>query len=302
MSKVYVLGSINMDMVISSPYIPKEGETIHGSNFFLNCGGKGANQAVAVAKQNVETYLVGNVGDDIFALEMIESLNKYNVDTKYVKRLAGINSGVAVIVISNNDNRIILDAGANNKICLSDIDEFLNDVNEDDIFITQLENNIDAVLYGIKKAKEKKMITIFNPTPFKFIDKEMYKYIDFLIVNEIEFKMLSNVDYFNKEEVLKVINEFNINNLIITLGKEGSLFINKDLYYKIESNKVEVVDTTAAGDTFVGVFASELAKKKDIVSSLNYSSIAASLTCTKEGAQKSIPTLNEINSYLNNLK
>ena len=154
MSKVYVLGSINMDMVISSPYIPKEGETLHGSNFFLNCGGKGANQAVAVAKQNVETYLVGNVGDDIFALEMIESLNKYNVDTKYVKRLAGINSGVAVIVISNNDNRIILDAGANNKICLNDIDEFLKyKVNEKGANLSgSIKNRLNIMRCIVKKA------------------------------------------------------------------------------------------------------------------------------------------------------
>ena len=162
MKDIYVLGSINMDMVITTPYIPAEGETLTGSNFFLNGGGKGANQAVAAAKQNVTTYLIGNVGNDIFGEDLIKNLTNYNVKSKYLNKLSNTATGVAMIIIHNNDNRIILDGGANHKISLSQIDEALKEAKENDIFITQLENNIDAVIYGLKQAKEKNMITIFN--------------------------------------------------------------------------------------------------------------------------------------------
>ena len=155
MGKIYVLGSINMDMVITTPYIPAEGETLTGSNFFLNGGGKGANQAVAAAKQNVETYIIGNVGNDIFGKDLISNLTNYNVDTKYLGQLTDTSTGVAMILIHNNDNRIILDGGANHKVTYDQIDSALSTVEENDIFITQLENNLDAVIYGLKKAKDK---------------------------------------------------------------------------------------------------------------------------------------------------
>lgn len=298
MKNIFVLGSINMDMVITTPYIPQEGETLTGSNFFLNGGGKGANQAVAAAKQNVKTYLIGNVGNDIFGNDLITNLNDYNVDTKFISKLNDVSTGVAMIIIHNNDNRIILDGGANHKVSFNQIDDALSHALEGDIFITQLENNFDAVMYGLKKAKENKMITIFNPAPAKQLDEEIYNYIDYLILNETECEILSGLYPKNEETIRIIYNKLHVNNLVITLGSKGSLLVKDDEILNIAPNKVNAVDTTAAGDTYVGVFASQLVKSKTEIDSLNYASLASSLTCLKEGAQQSIPTEIEIIEYL----
>ena len=298
MQKTYVLGSINMDMVITTPYIPAEGETLSGSNFFLNGGGKGANQAVAAAKQNVKTYLIGNVGNDIFGKDLINNLNEYNVDTTYLHKLNGTPTGVAMIIIHNNDNRIILDGGANHKVTYQQIDEALYSAEENDIFITQLENNFDAVIYGLKKAKERKMITIFNPAPAKQLPEDIFAYIDYLILNETECEILSGLYPKNEDSIKTVYEKLGVKNLIITLGSKGSLLVKENQIVKINPNKVNAVDTTAAGDTYVGVFASQLVKGKSEVDSLNYASITSSLTCLKEGAQQSIPYEQEVLDYI----
>ena len=299
MNKIYVVGSINMDMVITTPYIPAEGETLTGSNFFLNGGGKGANQAVAAAKQNVKTFLIGNVGNDIYGKDLINNLSDYNVDTTYLHKLNDTPTGVAMIIIHNNDNRIILDGGANHKVTYNQIDEALMSAEENDIFITQLENNMNAVTYGLIQAKEHKMITIFNPAPAKEINKELYNYIDYLILNETECEILSGL-YPKDEDVIKQVYEkLSVNNLIITLGSKGSLLVKKDEIIKISPNKVDAIDTTAAGDTYVGVFASQLVKGKNKGDALNYASIASSLTCLKKGAQQSIPFEKEVLEYIN---
>jgi ribokinase len=169
-----------MDMVITTPYIPKEGETLNGENFFLNGGGKGANQAVAAAKQNTKVYMIGSVGNDIFGNELIQNLNNYNVDISHLYKLPNTSTGVAMIIICNNDNRIILDGGANHKISYIQIDEALNNATENDIFISQLENNLEAVVYGLKKAKEHNMITIFNPAPAVKLHKDVFDFVDYL--------------------------------------------------------------------------------------------------------------------------
>lgn len=298
MSKIYVLGSINMDMVITTPYIPAEGETLTGSNFFLNGGGKGANQAVAAAKQNVKTHLIGNVGNDIFGKDLINNLSEYNVNTTYLHKLNGTPTGVAMIIIHNNDNRIILDGGANHKVTYQQIDEAISSANENDIFITQLENNLDAVIYGLTMAKERKMITIFNPAPAKQLPENIFKYIDYLILNETECEILSGLYPENEASIKKIYKKLDVKNLIITLGSKGSLLVKHDQIIKINPNKVNAIDTTAAGDTYVGVFASQLVKGVSEVDSLNYASIASSLTCLKQGAQQSIPYEKEVLEHI----
>ena len=295
----YVLGSINMDMVISTPYIPSQGETLTGNNFFLNNGGKGANQAVAIAKQNVPTFLIAAVGNDEFGKMTLDNLKNYGVNIDYVNVIDNINTGVAMIIIENRDNRIILDSGANYKISTSLIDNALKNAKEDDVFVCQLENNEDAVYYGLKQAKNKKMITIFNAAPAKKIDKTIFNYVDYLIVNESECEIISSIKPTSQEEILKAYNIINVKKLIITLGEKGSVLVDEGKTYQISANKVEVVDTTAAGDTYVGVLASQIINNKNIIEGLNYASIASSLTCKMQGAQKSIPTKNDVEKYIN---
>ena len=207
-----------------------------------------------------------------------------------------------MIIIHNNDNRIILDGGANHKISLSQIDEALKEARENDIFITQLENNIDAVIYGLKQAKGKNMITIFNPAPAKVLDSDIYNYIDYLILNETECEILANVYPEDEDKINEVYKKLGVKNLIITLGSKGSLLVKENEIQAIKPNKINAVDTTAAGDTYVGVFASQLAKGISEIDALNYASIASSLTCLKEGAQQSIPYEAEVLNYIEEKK
>lgn len=296
----YVLGSINMDMVISTPYIPSQGETLTGNNFFLNNGGKGANQAVAIAKQNVPTFLISAVGNDEFGKMTLNNLKNYKVNLDYVNTINNINTGVAMIIIENKDNRIILDSGANYKISTLQIDKALEHAKENDVFVCQLENNEDAVYYGLKQAKKKKMITIFNAAPAKKIDQTIFNYVDYLIVNESECEIISSIKPINQQEILKAYNFIKVKKLIITLGSKGSVLVEDEKIYQINANKVDVVDTTAAGDTYVGVLASQIINNKNMIEALNYASIASSLTCKVQGAQKSIPTKKDVEEYISN--
>ena len=300
MKNVIVLGSINMDMVISTPYIPQSGETLTGSNFFLNPGGKGANQAVASSKENASTRMIGCVGNDTFGNELYDKLkNLYKVDVDYLYKLDDVSTGVAMIVVCDHDNRIILDSGANHKITCKQIDEALSKkAKKDDIFICQLENNIDAIYYGIKKAKENGLVTIFNPAPAIKLDVDIFKYVDYLVVNETEFEIISGIKPTSKENYQKCLSFLQANNLIVTLGSKGSVFISKNEIINIDSYKINPVDTTAAGDTYVGVFASCLAKNMSVVESLKYASAASALTCLKPGAQQSIPYEQDVLNFI----
>lgn len=300
MKNIFVLGSINMDMVISTPYMPKNGETLTGSNFFLNGGGKGANQAVAASKQGGNVKLIASVGSDVFGGDLIAKLNEYGVETTYTKILDNTNTGVAMIIIEDGDNRIILDSGANGKISKELIDEALALANEGDIFITQLENNFDAVLYGLKVAKEKGLITIFNPAPAKKLSNEYFSYVDYLVLNETECEIFTNILPEAEESMVEAYEAFKkmgVKNLIITLGSKGSVCFTKDEKLVINAHKVKAIDTTAAGDTYVGAFASRLAINESVLDSLNYASLCSALTCLKKGAQQSIPTLDEVLNF-----
>lgn len=302
MKNIYVLGSINMDLVIQTPYMPKNGETIKGQNFFMNEGGKGANQAVAASKQNINTFLIGNIGKDVFGKKSLDTLKNYQVKCAYVQE-TNKSTGIAMIVIENNNNRIILDTGANDEIQLQQIDNALNHVQKGDLFITQLENNFSAIEYGLKKAKEKEMITIFNPAPAKELPISIYSFVDYLILNESECEILTNICPENEKkqkEAYQFFQQNGLKKLIITLGEKGSVYFSDEETFLIKANKIEPVDTTAAGDTFVGTFAASLAQGKSEIFALNYASLCSSLTCLKKGAQQSIPTLSEVENYIKN--
>lgn len=294
MNSVYVLGSLNVDLVFKSKVLPKSGETLSGEDFFINEGGKGANQAVAVSKQDVKTYMIGAVGNDTFASQLINTLKSYNVDTTFVYKKDNVSTGVAGILLYNHDNRILLHGGANLSLNENDVDQGLNNIDNDDIFITQLENKIEIAEYGLIKAKEKNAFTIFNPAPAKKVSDKALKCVDVLILNESECETISSFNIKQIEEIKKYFLSLNISHIIITLGSKGCLYINKDKSVKYEAYKIDAIDTTAAGDTFVGCFAAKYVENKNIHESILYAIKASALTCLKSGAQKSIPTKKEV--------
>lgn len=284
MKTIYILGSLNMDISIKCNRLPKKGETIEGGNLSFCCGGKGLNQAIACAKINKDNKIkfLGCVGEDMFGKQMTSYLKQYNIDTTNINVTPDYASGVALITLHNNDNSIILDLGSNNEISKSNVDVFLNDMQKDDILLTQLENNIDSIQYALNVAKNKGATTILNPAPVKEDINESLHLVDYLIVNEIEYEQLNCNS--NK-------------NIIITLGDKGYKYISENIVIENSCKKVEVVDTTGAGDTFVGCFTSLICDNQVNKKLLDKCCLAATISVTKKGSSISSPTLEELESF-----
>ena len=287
MKNIFILGSINTDLVITAPYMPHKGETLMGRDFFTAHGGKGANQAVAAARSNGQVYMCGCVGDDLFGKSALEALQKERINCDHIKVVENTPTGTAVIVICDGDNRIILDSGANSGITKEQIDSFLSKANKDDLFLTQLENPIDIVGYALNQAKAKGMIVVLNPAPAHQDIEPYLQYVDILIPNEGECELLGG-----EEKLLK-----EVSCLIVTLGEKGFKIRNEQINEVFPCIKIEPVDTTAAGDTFCGAMLARYSKNDDLIAAATYGSCAASLACTKKGAQPSIPHSEEIEKF-----
>lgn len=284
MTRIFVTGSINTDFVITTSHMPKSGETLIGNGFFSAKGGKGANQAVAAARLGGKVAMRGCVGDDSFGLDALMSLKNEGIDISHVRVCKNTPTGTAVIIVENGDNRIIIDKGANNSLSIKDIDDFLDEAKEGDIYLTQLENPIEVIGYGLKKAKEKGLYVILNPAPTNKEIIPCLKYCDLITPNENESEFLGG-----KEKLLK-----EVKTVLVTLGGKGFEIATKDHAKNYPCIKVNPIDTTAAGDTLCGGVAARLAEGKTMEEAAKFGSCAASIACTKKGAQSSIPTLNEV--------
>lgn len=287
MKKIYVVGSINIDLVINTPYIPSAGETLTGSGFFTARGGKGANQAVASARLGGGVVMCGCVGNDGFGEDALNAFKKEGIDVQNVKKIDGVATGTAVIIIENGDNRIILDKGANACLTENDIDNALKGAKEGDIYLTQLENPIQVIGYGLKKAKEKGMYTVLNPAPANKEIEPYLQYCDLLTPNESELEIFGG-----KEKLQEKVNV-----LLITLGSKGYQVVTKNSCKQYPCLKVQVVDTTSAGDTLCGGLVTKIAEGASIEEAAEFGSKAASIACTRKGAQPSIPTRKEVESW-----
>ncbi len=283
MNKIFVVGSINTDLAIQTPKMPQKGETIMGSGFFIAHGGKGANQAVAAARLGGKVVMCGCVGKDDFGASALSSLQADGVDTTHVRKVDEP-TGTAVIVLSEGDNRIILDKGANACLNKADIDEVLKEAKAGDIYLTQLENPIDVIGYGLQRAKEKGMFVILNPAPADLAIKPYLSYCDLLTPNETETELLGG-----KQALLDAGIQ-----LLITLGGKGFMIATKDGEKVYPCKKIRPVDTTAAGDTLSGGLCAYLAEGHSLEEAAQFGSNAATLACTRKGAQPSIPTREEV--------
>ena len=287
MKKIYVIGSINTDLVINTPYMPKAGETLTGSGFFTARGGKGANQAVAAAKLGGNVVMCACVGNDDFGAAAVYALQSEGVDVINVNKINGTPTGTAVIIVENGDNRIILDKGANACLRESDIDKALETASAGDIYLTQLENPINVIGYGLNKAKEKGMFVVLNPAPANKEIESYLQYCDLITPNETEVELLGG-----REKLLELVDT-----LLVTLGGDGFEIITKESGRKYSCIKITPVDTTAAGDTLCGGLVAALAEGKALEEAAKFGSLAASIACTRKGAQPSIPTRMEVENY-----
>lgn len=288
MKKVIVVGSLNMDLSIHAPYCPQGGETLSGSEFMASGGGKGANQAIAAGKFGANVIMCGCVGKDEFGEKILQSFLNEKISINFIRKVENISTGIAIILITKGENRIVLNAGANAFLQKTDIDKVMSVSEKGDIFLTQLENNVHAIGYGLKKAKEKGLFTILNPAPANIEAKKYFKFVDLIIPNESELNILGGT---------RQIMDAGVKTIVTTLGSRGYEITNSFGTTKYDCIKVNAVDTTGAGDTFCGVLAAELANDKDLKIAASFASRAASISCTKQGAAVSIPLRQEVLNY-----
>lgn len=288
MKRIFIVGSLNYDLVINAPYMPHGGETIKGSDFMTNAGGKGANQAYASAKLGGEVYMCGAVGNDSFGDTLLNSLSSVGVNTDFIKKIEKTSTGVAVIVVTEGENRIIIDSGANAKITNDDIDKFLENASEGDIFLTQLESPVDVVGYALARAKEKGLTVVLNPAPASKSIEKYLTYVDIITPNETELEILGG-----REKLLG----YGISTVITTLGAQGYEIATQGGAKVYPCIKVKAVDTTAAGDTASGGLCVKLANGESVEEAMKFGSLAASIACTRRGAQMSVPLLGEVSEY-----
>ena len=300
MKNICVIGSLNMDLVVNVDTMPKPGQTIIGSNFKEVPGGKGANQAVAMARLNGNVSMIGKVGEDGFGQTLINSLKNDKVDTTYIQTSKGA-TGVALITVDKNaQNSIVVSPGANFEVKEDDIDNNIEAIKNSDIVVLQLETPLNTIKYALNKAKELNKYTILNPAPAVKLDDEIIKNVDLLTPNETELEIISGVSIETEEDIQKaaqIMIEKGVKELIVTLGSKGSLYINKEKSMFKKAYKVEAVDTTAAGDSYTGALAVALSQDKNIEDAMDFASKVGALSVLKEGAQSSLPTLNDVENF-----
>ncbi|TFB32409.1 ribokinase [Pseudomonas sp. F01002] len=300
-AKVVVIGSLNMDLVTRAPRLPRGGETLIGESFATVSGGKGANQAVAAARLGAQVSMVGCVGSDAYGKELRGALLAEQIDCQAVSTVDD-SSGVALIVVDDNSqNAIVIVAGANGALTPEVIDRFDAVLRAADVIICQLEVPDATVGHALKRGRELGKTVILNPAPAsRPLPADWYASIDYLIPNESEASALSGLpvdSLASAETAASRLISLGAGKVIITLGAQGSLFANGKGFEHFPAPKVKAVDTTAAGDTFVGGFAAALAAGKNEADAIRFGQVAAALSVTRAGAQPSIPTLSDVQAF-----
>ncbi|MBD8597438.1 ribokinase [Pseudomonas sp. CFBP 8772] len=298
-AKVVIVGSLNMDLVTRAPRLPRAGETLAGQSFVTVPGGKGANQAVAAARLGASVAMVGCVGDDAYGEQLRSALLAEGIDCQAVTRIAGESTGVALIVVDDSSqNAIVIVAGGNGHVTASVVDSFDALLSQAEVIICQLEVPLDTVGHVLKRGHELGKTVILNPAPATGpLPAEWFAWIDYLIPNESEASALTGLPVdstASADAAASALLAAGVSKVIVTLGEQGALFAGKLRSEHFPAPKVQPVDTTAAGDTFVGGFAAALADGKSESEAIRFGQVAAALSVTRSGAQPSIPTFAEV--------
>lgn len=299
---VTVVGSLNMDLIVLSPRIPQPGETIIGTGFRTAPGGKGANQAVAAAQLGAQVSMIGSVGADTFADSLLENLASAGVDRRFVTRDQGNPTGVALIVVDDRgENSIVVASGANMHLKPADLESAEGAIAQADVLLLQLEVPLDTVTRAAEIARKHQVTVVLNPAPARTLPKKLLSLVDFLIPNETETALLSSMPVSNQDEIETAaasLRALGVGNVILTLGERGALLTaagNSEFYPAFEVNPV---DTTAAGDAFMGAFAVALGEGLSIPDAIRFGNAAGALATTRLGAQPSLPTRTEVDSLI----
>lgn len=297
MKKIFVVGSANTDMVVKSAKLPLPGETLLGGTFFMNAGGKGANQAVAAARLGGNVTMVAKVGNDIFGKQTIDGLQKENINTDFVFVDEVAPSGTALIMVNDDgENSIVVAPGANANLLPADIEK-VKSVIEAEIILMQLEIPIETIASVIKNAKANHQNIILNPAPAQRLDDELLENLFLITPNETEASLLTGMkvdDEATASMAARIFLNKGVQNVIITLGSKGAYFQNNKLSLKIDAPVVQAMDTTAAGDAFSSALAVAITEEMEWERALHFAVQVASISVTRLGAQSSLPYRNEI--------
>ena len=295
---VIVVGSLNMDLVVRAPKIPRPGETVLGSDFKQVPGGKGANQADAASKLGAETAMLGAVGKDSMGDQLIQALKKDGVNVEMVLKKENLPTGVAAIVVEDSGNNAITVApGANSALTPDDLSGMEKVFEKAKVMLVQLETPIDTVKASLRVARKNNVTTILNPAPATELDDEIFSLVDILTPNETELELLSGMETDSIEKVEaagKHLLKKGVSKLIVTLGSQGSIHIEKDFVRLHPAYSVKAVDTTAAGDSFNAALAVSLAKGEPMENAITFATKVGAMTVTKHGAQTSLPLMGEV--------
>jgi ribokinase len=296
--KIVVVGSCNTDMVIKAERLPVPGETILGGTFFMNPGGKGANQAVAASRMGGNVTLISRTGNDVFGKQSVMLYNTENIKTDYIFSDPKHPSGVALITVdSNGENCIVVASGANAYLLPADIDKAISEIENADLVLLQLEIPIETVEYVAEIANRKGVKVILNPAPARALSDNLLRNTYIIIPNKNEAEILSGIrvmDVESARQAADIISAKGVDIVVITLGSQGALIKDKEEYHFVEAVKVDAVDTTAAGDTFCGSVCVGLAEGKSVLEAVQLAARASAITVTRMGAQTSIPYRNEL--------
>jgi ribokinase len=300
--KITVIGSSNTDLVATVPKLPSPGETIMGKDFIVAPGGKGANQAVAIARIGGDVTFIAKVGMDDYGEQAIRNFKNDGINTSFVFRDHNTPSGVALIFVDDNgENMLVPVPGANGRLLPTDIEKARFAIESADILVLQLEIPLETVEYAIIIAYEKQIPIVLNPAPGRTLEKSLIEKVTYITPNETEAETLTGTKVTDDSSAKKAGEELlrlGAKTVIITMGKQGAMLINSDESVLIPAFKVNAVDATAAGDAFTGGLSYAVANGKDIKEAIRFGNAVAGITVTRMGAQPSMPTKDELDEFL----
>ncbi|SMY34742.1 Ribokinase [Photobacterium malacitanum] len=302
MNKLVVLGSVNADHVLQVPSFPRPGETLHGCNYQVIPGGKGANQAVAAARLHADIGFIACVGDDSFGINIRENFKIDGIDITAVKMQPNCPTGIAMIQVSDSgENSICLSAEANAKLTATAIAPDLERIRQADYLLMQLETPLCGIEKAAQVAKAANTVVILNPAPARALSDELLACVDIITPNETEAEVLTGItvtDADSAQRAANVLHAKGIKTVMITLGAKGVWLSQNGNGDIIAGFRVEATDTTAAGDTFNGAFVTGLLEDLPLESAVKFAHAAAAISVTRFGAQTSIPTRDEVDDFL----
>lgn len=298
MGRVYVAGSINMDVVATADRHPKVGETVAGQQVLYFPGGKGANQAVAAARLGARTTLIGRLGKDSFGAELKAFLGGQGIDLGYLQETAQAHTGTAIITVAAADNTIVVIPGSNALVSADDVS--IVPLVKGDVAVSQFEIPLPTIAAFFRRARAAEATTLLNPAPAQKFGRELLELVDILVLNETELGFLAGTELADSDEAARIIDVARQlqaradQTICVTLGKRGVLALAGQEEFSVPGRVVKAVDTTGAGDCFVGALAAQLADEVPLRTALAFANAAASISVQRMGAGPSMPTAAEV--------